>query len=197
MNRLKLSLMALVLVPALNARAQSTTGLSVGAQVTGAALNFRNATQKVDFGGGWGVHVGLGLSESWTVQANYDHNSLGSSGGNYDLGQWDLLLRANLMEGAPLRPYFAAGVTGRAAKSNSFEGSSGSYSFSGMAPTAGGGIQLFLTPSVALDGGASWTFGNFTSVENNGSSMPGRDRLDATGTRVMVGASIFLFGGKN
>lgn len=184
---------AAALVCSVPAKAQSTSGLFVGAQVTGAALNFGNAAQKVDFGGGWGVHAGLGFGEGFSLLANYDRSSLPAQGGggNFDIGQWDALARFNLMAGAPIRPYVQAGITGRVAKSSTFGGTSGDYRFSGQSPTAGLGAQLFLGSSVAIDGGVNWTFGRFSSTENGGS--PFGTSLDARGTRVIVGLSLYPF----
>jgi hypothetical protein len=173
--------------------AQSTSGVFVGAQVTGAALNFGSAVQKVNFGGGWGVHAGVGIGEGFSLLVNYDKASLPSAGGggNYDLGQWDALARFNFMARQQLRPYVDAGITGRVAKSTTYGGTSGDYRFSGQAPTAGVGAQFFLGKSFAIDGGVNWTFGNFSSTENSGS--PFGTKLDATGTRVIVGVSLYPF----
>ena len=65
----------------------------VGAQVTGASLSYKDAAQDLDFGSGFGVHAGLMLGSSLGLLVNYDKNTLGSSTGDTELAQWDLLGR--------------------------------------------------------------------------------------------------------
>ena len=118
---------------------QAQTGLYVGAQVTGASLSYKDAADKLDFGSGFGVHAGLTLGSALGVLVNYDKNTLGSSGGDTDLGQWDLLARLGFMGIGPVKTYLTGGVTGRAASAPTFGGGSGDFKFSGTNPTAGGG----------------------------------------------------------
>lgn len=180
-----LALMAL----AMPLRAQ--TGLYVGAQVTGASLNYKDAAQQLDFGSGLGVHAGLTLGSSLGVAVNYDKNTLGSSGGDTDLGQWDLLARFGFMGIGPVKTYLTGGVTGRAASSHVFDGGAGDYKFSGVSPTAGAAAQLFVTDKLAIDGSVLWTFGKFSDTGRYSASS-----VEATGSRVSIGVSWYLLGGK-
>jgi hypothetical protein len=170
---------------------QAQTGLYVGAQVTGASLSYKDAAEKLDFGSGFGVHAGLTLGSSLGVLVNYDKNTLGSSGGDTDLGQWDLLARFGFMGIGPVKTYLTGGITGRAASAPTFGGGTGDYDFSGTNPTAGAAAQLFVTNKVAIDGSVLWTFGKFGDTGGYSAS-----RVEATGSRVSVGASWYLFGGK-
>ncbi len=187
MTVMTVALMALVLP----LRAQ--TGLYVGAQVTGASLTYKDAADKLDFGSGFGVHAGLTLGSTFGVLVNYDKNTLGSSGGNTDLGQWDVLGRLGFMALGPVKTYLTGGMTGRATQSPSYGGRVGDYKFSGMNPTGGAAAQVFITSKLALDGSVLWTFGKFSDTRN-GSLDPGR--VSATGSRVSLGASWYLLGGK-
>jgi hypothetical protein len=180
------ALLALATVPA---GAQS--GMFVGAQVTGASLNYKDAAQNLDFGSGYGVHAGLMLGSSLGVLVNYDKNTLGASGGDTDLGQWDLLGRLRFVGVGPLRTYLTAGITGRTATSKIYNGTTGDFDFSGTNPTAGLTAQFMVTSKLAVDGGVLWTFGKFN--DTNGYSA---SRVEATGSRVSLGASYYLFGGK-
>jgi len=180
---------ASLLVAVVPARAQ--TGLFVGVQATGASLTYKDAAQNLDFGSGYGVHAGLMLGSSFGVLVNYDKNTLGSSGGDTDLGQWDLLGRMSFIGIGPARTFLTGGLTGRTTTSRFYNGSTGNFDFSGMNPTAGITGQLMLTSKLAVDGGVLWTFGRFNDTHGYNTN-----RVDATGSRVSVGVSYYLFGGK-
>lgn len=191
MKRISIVLVAALAVLALPIQAQ--TGLYVGAQATGASLSYKDAADKLDFGSGFGVHAGITLGSTLGVLANYDKNTLGSPGGDTDLGQWDLLARLGFLGFGPVKTFLTGGITGRAAKSPTYSGRTGNYEFSGTNPTGGMAAQVFVTSKLAIDGSVLWTFGKFSDT-NNGSLDPGR--VSATGSRVSVGASWFLLGGK-
>ena len=57
--------------------------------------------------------------------------------------------------------------------------------------TAGGGIEYFLRPTLALEGGLDFTFGSFSEgrVTGTGWQDLGDQALDATSSRVNVGIS--------
>ncbi|MHB0964353.1 MAG: outer membrane protein [Gemmatimonadaceae bacterium] len=188
MKRIVLAVATLMLLAAVPARAQ--TGLFVGAQVTGASLNYKDAAQNLDFGSGYGVHAGLMLGSSLGVLVNYDKNTLGSSTGDTDLGQWDLLGRLRFIGVGPLRTYLTAGITGRTAASKVYNGTTGDFDFSGTNPTAGLTGQFMLGSKLAVDGGVLWTFGKFNDTQGYSAS-----KVEATGSRVSVGLSYYLFGG--
>jgi hypothetical protein len=171
--------------------AQAQTGVFVGAHITGASLTYKDAAQDLDFGSGVGWHAGLTLGRSLGVLVNYDQITLGSSGGDTDLEQWDLLGRLHLVGVGPAQAYLTAGVTGRTSISRFFDGSAGDFDFRGVNPTAGITGQVMLTSRLALDGGVMWTFGRFHETRGYNES-----RVEATGSRVFVAASYYLFGGR-
>lgn len=189
MKRLSMVVAAASLALAASARAQ--TGLFVGAQVTGASLSYKDAAQKLDFGQGYGVHAGVTLGSTFGVLVNYDKNTLGSSTGDTDLGQLDLLGRLGFIGIGPVKTYLEGGVTGRVAKSPSFNGTTGNYDFSGTNPTAGIGGSVFVGHKLSVDGAVLWTFGKFGDTGGYNTS-----RVEATGTRVSVGASWYILGGR-
>lgn len=191
MKRISVAAAIAVMAIAVPVRAQS--GFYVGAQVTGASLSYKDAADKLDFGSGFGVHAGVTLGSTFGVLANFDKNTLGSSGGDTDLGQWDLLARLGFVGIGPVKTYLTGGVTGRAASSSSFGGGVGDYEFSGINPTAGAAAQVFVTNKLAIDGSVLWTFGKFSDTKN-GSLDAGR--VSATGSRVSVGVSWYLLGGR-
>ena len=171
--------------------AQAQTGLFVGAHLTGASLTYKDAAQNLDPGSGLGAQAGLTLGNSLGVLVNYDKLTLGSSTGDTELEQWDLLGRLQMVGIGPVQAYLTAGVTGRTSISRFFDGSAGDFDFRGVNPTAGLTGQIMLTSKLAVDGGVMWTFGRFNDTQGYNAS-----RVEATGSRVFVGASYYLFGGK-
>ncbi len=188
MKRNVMAMAALLLLTAVPAQAQ--TGLFVGAQITGASLSYKDAAQDLDFGSGFGVHAGLMLGSSLGLLVNYDKNMLGSSSGDTELGQWDLLGRLRFVGVGPLRTYLTAGITGRSAASDVYNGTTGDFDFSGTNPTAGLTAQFMVGSKLAVDGGVLWTFGKFNDTPGYSAS-----KVEATGSRVSVGLSYYLFGG--
>lgn len=177
-----------LLFGAVTASAQSTKGVFLGIQYSGSSVNVKSAAEDLEFGGGFGVHAGLGLSDTWSVLANFDRSVLtgGSNNANVTLTQYDALLRMNVLPGAssPLRVFLTAGATARTANSG--------RDFEEISPTAGAGAHLFLTPKIALNGTALWTFGKLTRASQLTSGQDGQ--FESTGTRVQAGVSLYLFG---
>ena len=184
-------MMALTLGVAGTAQAQAGAGrgLFVGLQYAGASVSVKEAAENLEFGSGFGLHAGFGMSDNVSVLVNFDRNVLNRRRDNEDVtvSQYDALLRYQLFPGAdsPLRVFGTAGATGRAA--------SGTTEFEGVAPTAGAGVQLHVSSSVALTGTALWTFGNLTSLRELTGGGTTRETFRSTGTRVQVGASLYLF----
>lgn len=184
-------LASLAMLGALAAPLQAQSGVYAGVQWTGASLTYRGAAENLDFGGGFGLHAGAQLGSSFGVLVNYDKNTLGASGGDTDLGQWDVLGRLSFVGLGPVRSYLTAGVTGRKSTSSWYDGTRGAFDFSGTNPTAGLTAQMMLTSKLAVDGGVLWTFGRFNQTHGYSTS-----RVEATGSRVSVGVSYFLLGGR-
>lgn len=189
MNLLKAALASIALVAGVSTvEAQSTTGLFLGVQYAGSSLSIKSAAEDLDFGGGFGLHAGLGLSNTWSVLANFDRSALTGSttGTDVVLTQYDALLRMNMISGArsTLRVFLTAGATARTANAG--------RDFEQIAPTAGGGVQLFVIPKIAINGTALWTFGKLTQASQLTSGQNGQ--FASTGVRVQAGASLYLFG---
>lgn len=188
MKRLWMAAAALCLA---SVTAQAQSGLFAGVQWTGASLTYKDAAENLDFGSGFGVHAGLNLGSAFGVLVNYDKNTLSASGGDTELGQWDVLGRLSFIKLGPAHTYLTAGVTGRKSTADWYNGHSGSFDFSGMNPTAGLTAQMMVTSKLAVDGGVLWTFGRFNDTNGYNTS-----RVEATGARVSAGVSYFLFGGR-
>lgn len=189
MKRSWILALALTCLAAVPARAQS--GLYAGVQWTGASLTYKGAAESLDFGSGFGLHAGLNVGSAFGVLVNYDKNTLSGAGSDTDLGQWDLLARLTFFNLGPAHTYITGGLTGRTTTSRMYNGQTGNFDFSGMNPTAGLTAQMMLTSKIAVDGGVLWTFGRFNETTGYSTS-----RVEATGSRVSVGVSYFLFGGR-
>ena len=96
------------------------------------------------------------------------------------------------MGDGPVVPYLAATVGRRSLSTTlrDFFGNTGSIGLSGLTAGLGGGVQYFLSPNLALDGGASIGYGRFGgNLTENGVRFP-VPRLDATTiARVSAGVS--------
>lgn len=186
---LRATTMATVLgVTAMTAGAQTTKGVFLGIQYAGSSLDVKSAAENLDFGGGFGLHAGIGFSDTFSVLANFDRSVLtgGSSNTNVTVSQYDALLRVNVLPGgsSPLRVFVTGGATARSANAG--------RDFEEIAPTAGAGAQLFITPKLAVNGTALWTFGKLTQAGQLSNSTPGQ--YESTQTRIQAGVSLYLFG---
>ena len=167
--------------------AQSAKGVFVGIQYAGASVSAREAAQKLEFGNGFGVHAGVGLTDALSLLANFDRSVvIGSDDADVALTQYDALLRLNVIGAtSPVKLFLTAGATARTANQG--------RSFENIAPTGGAGAQLFLSPKLAVHGTALWTFGNLTRASQvSGNTLD--QQFKTTGTRIQVGASLYPFG---
>jgi hypothetical protein len=179
-------IVAVALMLAVSTVAQAQTGLYVGAQVTGTSLNYRDAAQKLDAGQGVGGHVGLSIGGSFGVLVNYDKSTLGSTAGDADVGQTDVLGRMGLMAIGPIKTSVLGGYTARVVKSDT-------YKLEGKNLTAGVMASVFTFRSLSLDGTVLWTFGELDpSWVKNATTVATKS---PTGARVSLGASWYVFGG--
>ena len=180
-------LAGLGLAHAAHAQSGSTKGLFAGIQYSGTSVSVRSAAQDLEFGNGFGVHAGLGLSDNVSVLVNFDRSVLTGSDNAQDvkLTQYDALLRFNVLPGAgsPVRLFVTAGATGRTANAG--------RDFDGIVPTGGAGVHLYVTPKFALNGTALWTFGNLTRASQLSNRTD--ETFRSTATRVQAGVSLYLF----
>lgn len=164
--------------------AEAQRGPFAGIQYSGSSVSVNGAAQDLTFGGGFGLHAGLS-GGGWAVLANFDRSVLTRDAADVRLTQYDALLRRTLVGGSAIQLFATGGATARSA--------SRGEDFEGIAPTGGGGVQLFVTSQIALHGTALWTFGNLTRASQVSSSLPAAT-LRSTQTRVNVGVSLYPMG---
>lgn len=190
-----LSLAALApLTVAEAASAQSTTrGFTIGLHASGASLSVEN--QDRSNAGGGGLFVGVGVNRKVTIftqidGSEFDNQSGGDIEGKWTMGHFDLGVRFNFanslrsyvpfLQGA--LGYRAVSVTDPVFNNNPVE----EVTFSGAGVTLGGGVDIYLSESWAIDLQLLWTGGEFTTLRVDNVSVSGLN-FEAQSSRFNVG----------
>lgn len=164
---------------------QAQTGPFVGVQYSGSSVSVKGAAEDLNFGSGFGLHAGLAGSK-WAVLANFDRSVVTRDASDVTLTQYDALARLTVLgSGSPFQVFATAGATGRSASKGE--------DFQSIAPTGGAGVQLFITPHLAVNGTALWTYGNLTRANQLSTTAPA-GTFKSTQTRVNVGISLYPLG---
>ena len=161
------------------------TGFHLGIHLNGSAITVEDEDE-TESGGGLSLELGYGFNRTFTLYAKGTGAAVEYADFNdtYELGHFDLGARFNL--GGPQRSvlgYLTGGLTGRAAILDLGE----DLTLSGVGPTLGGGVSVFVNPSLAIEGGLLLTFGDFTEAEYSGRTES--VELGATSARFDVGVS--------
>ena len=170
---------------ALTHAAQAQAGPFVGIQYSGSSVSVKGAAEDLKFGSGFGLHAGL-AGNRWAVLANFDRSVLTRDAADVTLTQYDALLCLNVLgSGSPFQVFATGGASARSASKGE--------DFKSIAPTGGAGVQLFVTPHIALNGAALWTYGNLTRANQLSTNAPA-GTFKSTQTRVNVGVSLYPLG---
>jgi hypothetical protein len=164
-----------------NAVSPRLTGFMLGAHTIGAqGISISGAdvdgTLSTGFGAGMGVMVGYGFNRIWSVYTSLDGARQRASGsmdidGTFGLAHAEIGARANLPFGTPTTvPYASASFGSRAldAKVKDNTGDSYDISLSGGMFAIGGGVQHFISSTLALDGGLELGVGKFGHYDEDG-----------------------------
>src|SRR5262245_5623668 len=144
---------------------------------------------KTNLGPGLGLMVGYGFNPVFSTYASLDLAKQGSGiselEGSFGLAHFEVGARANLPTGSLTTiPYINASIGHRAVgarvTADDFDGDV-DLSFSGTMFGIGGGMQHFISPKVALDGGVEFALGKFGKVEADGDS----ETLTVNGTNTI------------
>jgi opacity protein-like surface antigen len=170
----------------------NTAGFNLGLFLNGSAAQVEDADE-TDSGAGLSLHAGYGFTPNVGVFARLSAAAIQAEGfedDQYALAHFDLGLRYSFGSTAsPVRPYLSGAVSGRAA---SFDlGSEGMLDVRGSGFTAGGGLEYFVQPNLAIEGGLSFSFGEFNEGRLDGSEWVDLDdeALDMNTTRFDLGVS--------
>lgn len=186
--------LAFVAVPATAAAQSSTTrGLSLALYLQGASLEVEGGDP--GSGGGGGLRVGYGFNRIVTGFVRLDGSKTDVEDATVE-GQWTLghaEIGARFHFANSLRrwvPWLEAAAGGRAVSVSDAvvdgEQETADVTFSGGAFSLGGGLDVYLSQTLALDVGLAWTTGEFSEIEVGAVSVSGFD-IDARSFRFNVG----------
>jgi hypothetical protein len=171
-------------------------GHSTGALGTSLSDGFDKL--KTSTGLGAGVEVGYRVTPRLLAYAGLDiaKQSIDVAGLDGDFGLTHLEAGARLSFPIPrskMLPYLGAWI-GRRSLSTTVDnfdtGTSSDLSFSGLTAGASGGVQVFISPKLALDGGLSVGVGKLGNVKVDGQRQDGGETLgNTTTTRIRFGAN--------
>ena len=152
---------------------------------------------KTSSGLGAGFEVGYRITPRLLAYAGLDINKqpVDIDGLDGDLGLTHLEAGARLsfpIQRSKFMPYVGAWV-GRRSLSTTLDdfdtGTSADLTMSGMAAGASGGVQMFVSPKLALDGGLSIGMGKMSDIKYDHQTQPTQSLQNTTTTRIRFGAN--------
>lgn len=171
----------------MNTMKSRATGFFIGAGFEGTGIKSTDQGAPTESGPGGALLVGYGLNNTWSLfvqgsGANINENG----GGTYTLGHLDLGARMHFRAGtSAVVPFLQFGVSGRSASMT--DPSTGLTSTgTGGGVFAGAGLNLHMTPALALSGAATWAYGSFSNFTVDGSQV-NAGSVDATSARLHLG----------
>lgn len=187
---------ALLLAAPSEAEAQrissKTSGLFLGAHIEGASLKVEDSDRSNGAGGGavagWVFGNGLGVFAQFD-QSNVDVRNQPNTEGTWGITQFDAGLRYYFKRPeSTVVPYLQGSGTYRDVRVEDIPGSPGSVlDLTGLGFTAGGGVDLHVTPSVAFEFALLFTFGSLDDAEVDGTPVTGFEGVSAQSSRFNLG----------
>ncbi len=168
------------------------SSMALGATVTDAFNEVKTSS-----GLGAGFEVGYRITPRLLAYAGLDINkqavAIEDLDGDFGLTHLEAGARYSFpIERSKFMPYVGAWV-GRRSLSTTLDdfvtGASSDLSLSGMAAGASGGVQMFVSPKLALDGGLSVGMGKMGNIKLDGQSQPTQNLENTTTTRIRFGAN--------
>ena len=168
----------------------NTEGFMFGLAFDAATIRSDDLTQSTESGPGAGVTFGWGFTKNIALVLDASAARISSLNGDFDLGHVDLGGRWHFVNRTALVPFVEVGYAGRVAMKQDWQfpgtTSVGKMSMMGGGVSAGGGLQYFATPGLALGGSFKWTSGKFTRVQFDNVTLDGVS-VDATSARFNMG----------
>ena len=168
------------------------SSMALGATVTDAFNEVKTSS-----GLGAGVEVGYRITPRLLAYAGLDINKQPVDAfdleGDFGLTHLEAGARLSFpIQRSKFMPYVGAWV-GRRSLSTTLDdfdtGASSDLSLSGMAAGASGGVQMFVSPKLALDGGLSIGMGKMGNIKLDGQSQITQNLENTTTTRIRFGAN--------
>jgi opacity protein-like surface antigen len=177
----------------LAAQASTNAGFLLNAHVQNAAVRVGESDSSIETGIGGGITAGYNYNERLGLYLTLDGTRIQDDGDDaVVLAQADLGVRYTFggTSGA-LRPYLNAAVSGVALRGEDDDPDTDErvdYTYSGPAFTVGAGLQYFLSPRLALDGGIQASVGKLNSLRIDGDEVDlGPSEIDITTSRLQIG----------
>jgi hypothetical protein len=172
------------------ARRSKTAGFHLGVFLNGSAVQVEESSE-TESGGGGALHLGYGVTPnvSLFIRANAANIDTGV-GDSYVLAHADLGVRYSFAsQASTFRPFIQGAVGGRAA-SMELSGQ-GTLETRGPSLSAGGGVEIFFTPEVAMELGLSYSVGKFSEGRLDGGEWVDfeDEAFEATSARFDIGVS--------
>jgi hypothetical protein len=172
----------------------NTTGLLLGAALSGAAIDSDDFESEPSSGGGIELQLGWGFSPLFTLLMAGNGAVLDSEDGDdeFVLVHFDLLARFNFRSpGNAFVPYVEGGISARVAGQDDVlledEDEPVNLEISGAGFTLGGGFHYFVTPALALGANLRITSGEFDTIKIDNITVDDAFEIDATSTRLNLG----------
>jgi opacity protein-like surface antigen len=172
---------------------------SVAAFGTSVAVENGGNPLKTKLGPGGGVQLGYAFNPRIMVFASADiAKQAADRFGTGNLGLTHIDLGARV--GIPVNPTsrvlpYAMGTVGHRSLGTTIvadDGTRAHLSYSGLSFGVGGGLQYFMSPRFAVDGGVNVGFGKFGTVKLDGHTVPEVKAPNSTTARAMFGVNWYL-----
>lgn len=179
--------------PAAGLDPSNTRGFFLNVRSGGYGVGFEDGRDGT--GGGFGLRMGYGLSERLTLFAGVEGGTISSGDGfpglpegdDYGLLYLDLGARLHVRRDARLVPFVEGSVNVIGLWFDDQRDEQALYG--GPSASLGGGLLWFLTPTVAVEGGALLNAGSLMESEVGGVSQEAD--IGLTGVRIQVGLSLY------
>ena len=169
----------------------STSGFNLGVFLNGSAIQAEDS-DVVESGGGLGLHLGYGFSEAVSVFLRVDVASIRSEDLADDYAMAHADIGARFSFGQPtsqFRPFLQLALSGRAISWDT--GPQGDLQARGGGVSAGAGLEYFVSPTLAIEGGLHLSHGDFSEGRlGDGDWVEfGNESFSATSSRLDLGIS--------
>jgi len=182
-------------------RRTNTNGFIVGLAFDASSIRSDGLNNTTETGPGVAGLLGWGVTKNFALILDMSGAQISSVSGNYNLGHADVGARFHFVNRTAFVPFVDVGYAGRMVMMRDVtltdtQGnvSTGTLSYMGGGVAAGGGLEYFVTPSIAFGGSYKWTSGKFSQVRFENTTVDGLPKPDATSSRFNMGFTWYPMG---